>query len=787
MGFLSRNKRKAAGVARVHLERDVNRVLRDNLSAPNIVDRSSSRVSSTLALVLTNWYFRYERTKELSESDSVPVVAPQSRRPKLTIEAFPCGLLHLQVSGKSLFRFPSRSTRGSTLPRESSTSKEDQKNVETDRRRPGNIGSRLTSKLRELWNLRVPSHPPSTQPPITLSQPAHTPASPGIPADTAAIPVPPGLTFDNTTLVETASPGVQTDTTMVPVSGNATPTEIASPGIQTDATTSPVPLLPMCGITDPTEATSTLSPADASTIACSMVPQNDPCAIEYREVVLPKLRKMMAHYFSNSARGEPIEVFLKWGDNGKPTVFIICRMPKKMSKAIKNSGCINHQIFDVKIEKGPDLRYTAEQRIRLEHENHSLSIPDLSSCASGFPIRSFHKNKLLGLALIGGVLWIDGKLWGLTVFHFLKEPQKKDGIMTESEREPGSSTSGENSEVSSLNSVSTMATDETSSPNPPLSDIDISLQPWAQTETEGKPIQLIRICWASGTRLSKWPYYQPRDTSTESGDFGIENIRCIMDWALVDLGDIPIRSNRYVNRDDELKIIRSTTDPGDKRVDILVNGKVYCEGCVSGNPCLLGLQDTGGYGLAFMVSTDQEGISGAWIVDSKTSELIGHLFAVSASSNRGYFIPINETFKDISATLKADKIHLQIVSDEQSGDIVNSSLPSPHYPHDSGQSTEFPQLGPVSTPVRRQTNLQKAVQGARSFTVVSIQKHQLVHSPDPFTPSGFNSETTTDNLTSSMVKSLSARLNYVRKGFCGYNPITTSVRLLTLVYSLAST
>jgi len=54
----------------------------------------------------------------------------------------------------------------------------------------------------------------------------------------------------------------------------------------------------------------------------------------------------------------------------------------------------------------------------------------------------------------------------------------------------------------------------------------------------------------------------------------------------------------------------------------------------------------------------EEGMSGAWIVDSNTAELVGHLVAVSASSTWGYFIPIMETIEDMKAILNVNNVGL---------------------------------------------------------------------------------------------------------------------------------
>jgi hypothetical protein len=89
-------------------------------------------------------------------------------------------------------------------------------------------------------------------------------------------------------------------------------------------------------------------------------------------------------------------------------------------------------------------------------------------------------------------------------------------------------------------------------------------------------------------------------------------------------------------------------------------------------------------------------MSGAWIVDSSTSELIGHIFAVSASSNRGYFIPIQETLKDINTTLEANKA--PVASDEQPDD---STWPGQQNPNDSHRSTADPQHNPFYVTILR--------------------------------------------------------------------------------------
>ncbi|KAF8243550.1 hypothetical protein K440DRAFT_664081 [Wilcoxina mikolae CBS 423.85] len=76
-----------------------------------------------------------------------------------------------------------------------------------------------------------------------------------------------------------------------------------------------------------------------------------------------------------------------------------------------------------------------------------------------------------------------------------------------------------------------------------------------------------------------------------------------------------------------------------------------------------------------MVSTDrklQEGMSGAWIVDSDTTELVGHLIAVSATSPWGYFIPIIETIEDMKATLNASNVRLP-----QEGTVETHPAPGP--------------------------------------------------------------------------------------------------------------
>jgi len=65
-------------------------------------------------------------------------------------------------------------------------------------------------------------------------------------------------------------------------------------------------------------------------------------------------------------------------------------------------------------------------------------------------------------------------------------------------------------------------------------------------------------------------------------------------------------------------------------------------------------------------------MSGAWLVDSTTSELVGHLYAISESLHWGYFIPITETLEDIKVTLHVDDVKLPQSPGEAAENTKNS-------------------------------------------------------------------------------------------------------------------
>jgi len=455
------------------------------------------------------------------------------------------------------------------------------KDLESGRLHPNQMLKRFGIKphqIRKLLKLPVPTHDPVIYPAAE--------------SRVASIPLPPNPISSQRISLNTVSLSSATAAVSVPTS--------------------------LTGGADPATATETASSlppsaAHASTVVAAMVLESHPLVSEYRNDVLPKLKKMMDRYFSTPVGGEPIEVFLKPGSRPeKLTVFIVFRKPRKMRRAVEKSGCINYQNFDVVVEKGPDLRYTAGQRIHPEHELHPLKAPSLPEYSTGFPFQSYRENNLLGAALVGGVVRIGGQLCGLTVFHFLKESYKRDDTVARDEHGPESSASGKSSDTSTLNSVLTTNTIGEPSVDTSLSGTEIFLQPWNQlgsNAAERRGIQM-KIHSASGTRLGILPYCQSRDAFRGSGDLA-EDMHCIMDWALVDLGDVPLFSNRYVDTQDggamgQVKTVGCTTDPQDKAVDILIKGEVYCKGLVSGIPCLLGLQNARGYGITFMVSTDRE-------------------------------------------------------------------------------------------------------------------------------------------------------------------------------------
>jgi len=416
--------------------------------------------------------------------------------------------------------------------------------------------------------------------------------------------------------------------------------------------------------------------------------QNHPLQEEYENVVLPDLRRMIHKYFSTEGF-QRIQIDPLVGSSPqKLTILIHCPNPGEMKKAIKKTRCIDERKFDVKYKKGEKLRRTAGTGGVGNHPRE----PNIS----GNPIAAFRQDELLGTALIGGLVLIQGEndcYFETTVFHFLAGAQETYQSMEVSHAVPDITEDDTTSFVtwetsSSTCSFSTLGPEdqpeESSSPDESHSFEDVQLRTSAQTE--GRIGSLLvgvdeyeqsvlqrRICHVSGVRVSKVPFDQTKSDGS---------LRSIMDWALISVGNGLLSPTTYSKKGVSVAIT-STASPRGRAVDILVEGQIYCQGTTGGLPSLLPLQGKPEFGLAFMVSTDrklrecssypdcycgfctdegtmptEEGMSGAWLVDSTTTELVGHLIAVSASSPWGYFIPIVEMIEDIKATLNASTVSL---------------------------------------------------------------------------------------------------------------------------------
>ncbi|KAF8243154.1 hypothetical protein K440DRAFT_637771 [Wilcoxina mikolae CBS 423.85] len=436
--------------------------------------------------------------------------------------------------------------------------------------------------------------------------------------------------------------------------------------------------------------------------------QSHPLAAEFYNHITPNLDRMVQKYFSGQERvtfnlilspaisGQPNE------SNAKPIVLVTCRSTGKMRKAIDNTGCIDRRKFDVRIQKGgltypSDLigRPTDKPRQQPNDSSGLTTHVQLNIYQCGIRICPLLDDNPVGATLVGGFVEVGGRCCGLTVCHVFTDglhvvpgesaPSLYDN--TESDHETGSlnsvqtisvnhHTAGERADTDPEEITGSMrwrlgaigGSENPGVPSDPGNSARIA--PSSPTNNPGSPKRPLIIA-ASGIRLSRLPN---SSFSSGAGSFP----RYVMDWALIDMGDEPKAHmpNSYTSTQ-----VTKTTLPGRKEIYLLVDGKVYCKGTTSGVPSLVSLQDKAGMGLAFMVSTDrvlERGMSGAWLVDSATSDLIGHLYAISTSSPWGYFIPIRETFEDIKATIHEDNVGLPQSLGEARG-VGNTSFLSRHH------------------------------------------------------------------------------------------------------------
>jgi len=345
-----------------------------------------------------------------------------------------------------------------------------------------------------------------------------------------------------------------------------------------------------------------------------VIDQNHPLREEYENEVLPDLRKMIHKYFSTEGF-QRIQIDPLAGSSPrKLTILIHCPDIKKMQRAIKRTRCIDEQKFDVRYKRGEKLRSTAGAG-NMENQPIGLNI-------SGNPIHAFINDELLGTALIGGLVRIqseNGGYFGTTVFHFLTKTQETHQSADDSDTiseivmdcttgSIASETSSSTSSFSALDSEDLL--EEPISLDDSFSFRDIQLRTQTEPAVQFGPLQgdpekkqlQKSIHAASGVRVSKIPFSQGSRKSHRA-------LRCIMDWALISVENGPLSPTTYIRNGNDgpaTMTITSTTSPGGRAVDILKEGRVYCQGRTAGLPSLLPLYGKPEFGLAFMVSTDRK-------------------------------------------------------------------------------------------------------------------------------------------------------------------------------------
>ena len=228
----------------------------------------------------------------------------------------------------------------------------------------------------------------------------------------------------NTTAGEpSAAAALKKTTPTISETSPATRTTSLTEGISDSSTATPSPVPPLDAVLPPIVPAS--SPISIRPAGSPMVAYDHPLVAEYNNTVLPNLHRMFRRHFES----ERIAVCLLPSpicssgslSHGKLTVSIAYRKPRKMRTAIKKTCCLNTANFEVVVEKGPDLRFTASSADL--RGNHPLEIPGVPGCASGFPILSHLETSPLGSALVGGLLRVGTIYCGMTVYHFLEEPQ----------------------------------------------------------------------------------------------------------------------------------------------------------------------------------------------------------------------------------------------------------------------------------------------------------------------------------------------------------------------------
>ena len=422
-------------------------------------------------------------------------------------------------------------------------------------------------------------------------------------------------------------------------------------------------------------------------------------------------------------------------ETARPTYLVCCSSTAKVKHVLKKHFNFDPNICDVRVKKCSIRRSrrsrrsgTTEKALRSmalnsDGEIDAAANPDYQpQPLCGASIGAYKDEAHLPPVSFGGIVLVDGKLYGMSVHHMLEDGEEDDLEEDADEEDAGSDTSSLASlddvvseddstarQLSLPSDISDDSDDQVSNDYPGISpgegtDIEITqpalddaiaLDLHADEEAEGGDeddgdsgvsedhilsYKLGQVHASSGLKRSTFH-------STEAGYSGISaSLPQEIDWALFDL--LPPRvhpfnvvkgGRRYCN----------AGEPGEKDCfpiavqdgSALPEAKVHClartsglaNGVISSTMELLKLHGRTTFSASWTVhgGFGVGGDSGAWII-SNDGKVCGHVLA--ERQGRTYICPMDLLFEDIKATLGAKQVSLPTTCDAKTGQCEKKTL-----------------------------------------------------------------------------------------------------------------
>ncbi|KAL9105714.1 MAG: hypothetical protein Q9227_009154 [Pyrenula ochraceoflavens] len=318
------------------------------------------------------------------------------------------------------------------------------------------------------------------------------------------------------------------------------------------------------------------------------------------------------------------------------------------------------------------------------------------STACGLSVRVTCEDRSQRHCTLGGLLIVNGEIFGLTVGHAFKQDKMHQSIAQEAEDLLSSEVSSEDegSDSSSLKYFLNTGNGNDESgvaDTPPLNssygtDSRSSLAPEVPCEEDN-------LCTANTGPLTAWSHPLTVICSTlASNDNSIPNTPYACDWAL--LRHLPPTLARSHN-----KVKPSSSDPGALIQDI-VSGSCQAEVCV-----IIGISDTvPGYlrscrGSMFVEGVISEvqlvvleqilprGCSGAWVIDDQ--QLCGYIIATRQDTPWAYMIPIDAVIRDIKLQLSTEDVRLPRCEEFNAANISTEACGSMIYDESSPEAGSY--------------------------------------------------------------------------------------------------